>query len=141
MEINSNNRLETGDIIAIEGERPDAAYMVMKGKIRVYSNSFSATVGAGTLLFADDYVSGAYSFCAQAAEPSVVYAFASESGTLLEDFINSHKDYNGAAVYNQVKIVNELEHQFGRMSELGHRLFEFLRENYAEYINEAFLPS
>lgn len=137
MEINSNNRLETGDIIAIEGEKPDAAYMVMKGKIRVYSNSFSATVGAGTLLFADDYVSGAYSFCAQAAEPSVVYAFASESGTLLEDFINSHKDYNGAAVYNQVKIVNELEHQFGRMSELGHRLFEFLRENYAEYINEA----
>lgn len=137
MIINSNNQLEAGEMLAIEGEKPEAAYMVLKGKVRLYSNSFSIVVGAGALLFAEDYVNGAYSFCAKTEEETVVYAFGSDSPTLLEDFITPHREYNGPAVYNTIKIVNELEAQYDRLTKIADRLYDFLREKYAIYLDES----
>ncbi len=137
MVINSNNQLQAGEMLAIEGEKPEAAYMVLKGKVRLFGNSFSTIVGAGSLLFAEDYVNGAYSFCASAEEETVVYAFASESPTLLEDFVGQHRECSGPAVYSQIKIINELEKQYFQLSEIADKLYGFLHENYPIYINEA----
>lgn len=137
MIINANNQIAAGELLAIEGEKAEAAYIVLKGKVRVYNNSFSTVVGAGALLCVSDYLNGVYSFCATAEESSVVYAFASEQDCFLENFLNPRRECNGPAAYIQIKFVNELERQLRALAELEKKLNGFLRESYAQYLAQA----
>ncbi|MCQ2496008.1 MAG: hypothetical protein MJ131_05395 [Lachnospiraceae bacterium] len=137
MILNANNQPAAGELLAIEGEKAEAVYLVLKGKVRVYNNSFSTVVGAGALLFVSDFASGAYSYCAITEEASVIYAFAFDNPDFLEEFLSQRREYSGPAAYVEIKFVNELERQLKALTALENRLEGFLKESYAEYLAEA----
>lgn len=136
LNINANNQVAAGELLFIEGEKPEAAYIVLKGKIKVYNSSFSTIMGAGALLAVEDYINGVFSYCAMVQEDAVVYAFLPENGNAVLNLITPHREYCGPAVYSGIKLMSELDRQFSTLQSLSEKTYGFLQESYEIYLEE-----
>lgn len=136
MNINTNNQVSTGEIIFTEGNKPEGAFIVLRGKIRVFNGSFSTVMGVGSLLAVDDYQDGVHAFSAVALEDTVVYAFIPENKDTVMNLLIPHKEYCGPSVYSGIKLINELDKQFISLYTLAKKLYSFLQEGYDFYLGE-----
>lgn len=134
MDIGSVNRLNQGDVLFREGEKVQAVYMVLKGKVEIFNRGLSAVAGAGTLLGSNDAGNGLHSCSCVVKEPAAVYAFAADGAKSLQTILASNKEYGGLAIYSHSRIIQEMAGCYRRIYPLTKDIYTKLKSYYDAYI-------
>lgn len=134
MKLNSTNQFTDGQELFAEGQNTGFVCLVLKGKVELTGKGFSAVLGPGALLGANDGSEEISSYTCTAREGATVYAFDAAHPTALGTVLASNREYAPIAVATLARFVQELMRQHRALKEYSDVICKQTKEMYSEYL-------
>ncbi len=137
MNSNAVNQFVKGTEIFTEGNPVFNVALILKGRVSIHNDGAVVILSTGTFLGINDLYSGRYQSSYTAEDDVLLYIFAISSSDELEGILSINKDYHGFMVAAYNKLIYELDNIYQGITKLLTEIYQFLTENYKEYIASA----
>lgn len=132
---NAVNQLIKGTVIFTEGEPVFSIALIIKGRVRIHNNGAKMVVSSGAFLGLNDLYTGKYQCTYTAVDDLLLYAFSVNQQEELERILSINNDYHGFMVASNNRMIAELNQIYLDMRKAWTGLFEFLSDNYQNYLD------
>ena len=135
--LNAVNQFSKGTAIYTEGEPVSSVALVLKGRVKIYNCGAQIIVNSGSFLALNDLYVGRFQSTYEAYDDLIIYVFSISRREDLEILISSNKDYHGLMVAYYNRVISDLDGIYEGLINHGTRLYQFLTDNYKEYLDLA----
>lgn len=134
---NAVNQLVRRTTVFSEGESIFGIALVIKGRVLVHNDGVKVVVNSGAFLGVNDLYTGKYQSTYTAVDDLVLYVFSVNHIDELEQMLSSNSDYHGFMVSSNNRMIDRLNQINLGLHKHWLRLYEFIMENYKEYLEDA----
>ncbi len=131
---NAVNQFSKGTDIYTEGEAVASIALIIKGRIRVHNDGAKFLVNSGVFIGVNDLYTGSYQSTYTAVDDAVLFIFSIDRAEELDTVFSINKDYRGFMVASLNRMIFELDKIYQGMMKNGLVLYQFLQDQYRNYM-------